>query len=155
MATQKIQDRVTALARSVVEADGLTLDRVEYRGPGRHAVLRVYIDKEGGATVEDCARVSEELAVILDVEDPIDGPYHLEVSTPGLDRPLRTTGDYERFAGRLVRLHTFRPIEGKREFLGRLAGLEGEAVRIEDRILGREVTVPLDAVSKAHLEIEL
>lgn len=142
------------LARRAAELAGCELVQAELCGSGHRTILRVTIDKPGGVGVQDCQRVSHELSVILDVEDPISGSYALEVSSPGLDRPLVKPEDYRRFAGRRVRLKTFGPIEGRRNFSGRLDGLDGEAVRLtlEDQ---RGISIPLGQVAKARLEADL
>jgi len=147
---------VKGIAERVLRDRGMTLDRLELaRGP-RGAVVRIFVDKkEGGVGVDDCAAVSREVGAILDVEDPIESSYVLEVSSPGLDRPLRTPEDFQRFAGRRARIHTFGPVEGRREFHGTLRGEQGEAVLIEDEGLKREVRVPLSQIAKARLEVEV
>jgi len=123
------------------------------REPGG-LLLRLYIDKEGGVTLDDCARISRQLSVQLDVEDPIEERYTLEVSSPGLDRPLFSDGDFARFSGRKIRLSTHVPLEGRRNYQGRLDGIVDGSVRLtlED---GRQVAIPRDQVAKARLEIEL
>jgi ribosome maturation factor RimP len=146
---------VEGVVTRVLRDLGLTLDRVEMVHHPRQAVVRIYVEKEGGVGVEDCAAVSREVSAILDIEDPIDSPYVLEVSSPGLDRPLKGAGDFERFAGRRVRLHTFGPVEGRRQFRGTLEGHADGVVSLRDEELGREVRVPLDQVAKARLEVEL
>lgn len=154
LTTTSTVGRIEPLARRAAEVAGCELLLVELLGSGSHTTVRVTIDKPGGVGVADCQRVSEELSVILDVEDPIAGRYQLEVSSPGIDRPLVRPEDYDRFAGRKVRVKTFGPIDGQRNFCGRLEGLEGETVRmtLEDR---RAVSIPLSQVAKARLEIDL
>jgi len=149
-----IVSRVEPLARRAAQVAGCELLLVELCGAGHRSILRVTIDKPGGIAVADCQRVSGELSVILDVEDPMPASYELEVSSPGIDRPLVRPEDYQRFAGRRVRLKTFGPIDGQRNFRGRLEGLEGETVRLalEDQ---RYVAIPLSQVAKARLEIDL
>jgi len=117
-------------------------------------ILRLFIDKEGGITLDDCAHVSRQLSARLDAEDPIDGRYTLEVSSPGLDRPLSRERDFERFAGQRVRVTTESPIDGQRNFIGRLEGLVAGAVHLvlED---GREVRIPRNRISRACLQEEI
>lgn len=146
---------VTAVAERVVQRLGLELDRVEVSTNRKQSFVRVFVDKAGGVTLEDCQRVSREIGTILDVEDPMPGPYTLEVSSPGLDRPLRTEGDYERYRGRLIRVHTYAPVEGSRDFVGELLGLEEGMVQVRDKKSGAVTGIPLGAVSKARLEIDL
>jgi ribosome maturation factor RimP len=120
------------LTRSVVEPMGYELVGVEYVGRGRGGtVLRVYIDHEGGITLDDCAAVSHQLSGVLDVEDPLPGRYDLEVSSPGLDRPLFSPEHFERFTGRRARVRLEGKIEGRRNFEGVLAGLGDGTVRLE------------------------
>ena len=123
-------EQVRAIAERVTASHGLELVEVEFRGGGKARMLRLFIDKPGGVTHEDCANVSREVGTILDVEDAVSGgSYTLEVSSPGLDRKLVKTADYERFAGSRVRITTREPVEGSRHLDGRLHGLrEGRIV---------------------------
>lgn len=146
-------EKLRALALRILEFAGMELVHLEMKpGPGG-SVVRLYIDKEGGVTLDDCAAISRRLSVELDVEDPLPDRYTLEVSSPGLDRPLVSDRDFVRFAGRNVRLSTLAPIEGQRNFQGRLAGLVDGTVRL---LLegGREIAIPREQVAKAKLEIE-
>jgi ribosome maturation factor RimP len=106
-----------------------------------------------GVTLEDCARVSEELSTILDVEDPMPDRYTLEISSPGLDRPLRQRGDYERFQGRLAKIVLSEPINRQTAFAGRLRGIEGDEVLFESEG-GKHVRLPLRLISRARLDVE-
>ena len=133
---------------------GLELVHVELAGGARSPVVRVFIDKPGGVTHEDCSEVSQHVGTVLDVEDFIPGAYTLEVSSPGLERGLYSRGDYERFAGRLAKMRTRGAIGGQRNFRGRLAGVEGEEVLFDDKTSGR-VRVPLSEIAKANLEIDI
>jgi ribosome maturation factor RimP len=126
---------------------------VLYRREAGGWVLRVFVDKPGGITLDDCQRVSQQLGDLLDVEDPIEHPYTLEVSSPGLERPLLGEGDFARFAGRLVRLQTTVPVEGRRRFRGLLLGMAGGAVRLEVEG-GRLVDIPHASVERANLVVE-
>ncbi len=114
-------ERVQAIAERVAASAGLEIVEVELRGGGKARMLRIVIDKPGGVTHDDCARLSREVSTILDVEDPVPGgSYVLEVSSPGLDRKLVRAADYERFTGSRVKLTTRQPINGNRHFEGRL-----------------------------------
>jgi ribosome maturation factor RimP len=150
--------RVTELAVPLAAALGLELAEVEYRQEGRQIVLRLYIERDGGVTLDDCAAVSRELAEILEVEDFIQGNYNLEVSSPGLNRPLKKPSDYGRFAGRIVKIKTFELLPDdagnmRKTFTGELLGLEGGIVRLNLNE-GQTAGIPLGKVAKANLEVE-
>ncbi|HHJ14870.1 MAG TPA: ribosome maturation factor RimP [Gammaproteobacteria bacterium] len=138
-----------ALLEPAVTAMGFELVGVEFFR-ARQGVLRLYIDADQGVTVDDCQAVSHQVSGILDVEDPIRGQYTLEVSSPGLDRPLFRAGDFERFAGCEVRLQLTAAVDGRRKFQGTLAGLRDGEVVLE---LGdeRELVVALDEIDQARL----
>jgi ribosome maturation factor RimP len=139
------------LLEPTVNMLGCELVAIEHvmRGGGSGQILRIYIDREEGVTVNDCERVSHQISGVLDVEDVISGSYVLEVSSPGLDRPLGTARDFERFSGHRVRLRTDGPINGQRNFKGLLRGLRGSDVVLE--MDGQEVALPLDRIEKARL----
>jgi ribosome maturation factor RimP len=150
--------RIEALARPILEALRLELVEIEFKRSGREAVLRQFIDKEGGVTLDDCADVSRELSLVLDVEDCIPCAYTLEVSSPGLDRPLKTPADYERFAGRLIKVRTYEPFcdddgNKRKTFLGTLEGLTDGVIRMR-LTEGQTAAIPLERVAKANLEFE-
>jgi ribosome maturation factor RimP len=136
------------LIAPTVESMGFELVGVEFKG-GQHALLRLYIDAEDGVSVDDCALVSHQVSGLLDVEDPIPGQYDLEVSSPGLDRPLFRAEDYARFAGQRVRVRTDVPVLGRRNFSGLLQGLEGDQVIVE--VDGEAYALPLDQIEQARL----
>jgi ribosome maturation factor RimP len=139
-------------AERVASSVGVEIVDVEWK-VGALRLLRVYIDKPGGITHGDCQRVSEQLGVVLDVEDLIPGPrYVLEVSSPGLDRKLRNPAEFERFAGRLARISLNEPVEDSKYFEGRLAGVSEGMVRLE--VDGRVVLLPLSMIRKANLVVE-
>jgi ribosome maturation factor RimP len=150
--------RVTELAEPFTAALGLELADVEYKQEGGRMVLRLFIDRDGGVTLDDCAAVSRELAEILEVEDFIHGRYNLEVSSPGLNRPLKKSSDYERFTGRLVKIKTFELLADdagnkRKTFVGELLGLSGGVVRLK-LCEGQTVGIPLEKVAKANLEFD-
>ena len=146
-------DRVAAAARPLAEAEGLELVAVEYQREAGGWVLRVYLDRPGGIGLDDCQRVSQQLGDLLDVDDLIEHAYTLEVSSPGLDRPLVSEADFARFAGRVVRLQTEAPVEGQRRFRGRLLAITGGAVQLE--VEGaRRVAIPHAAIQRARLVVE-
>jgi ribosome maturation factor RimP len=150
----EVVERVHSLAQPILVDRGLELVDVEFRRESRGWILRVYLDRPGGVTLDDCQRVSEELGDHLDVEDLIDHPYHLEVSSPGLDRPLTRESDFATFAGKAARISTQEAIQGQRNFRGRLAGLAEGAVLL-DLPDGRRIRIPRGLIAKARLEIEL
>lgn len=137
------------LAESLCQADGLELVQLQYRRERGGRILRLFIDKPGGVTLEDCASVSRELGDLLDVHLPDLGPYHLEVSSPGPNRPLACAEDFERFRGRRARIRTRSAIDGQKNFSGVLEGLSGRSVRMN--IGQTTVAIPIDAISKASL----
>jgi ribosome maturation factor RimP len=143
-----------SLARRATEAEGVEVAWVELKRQGGSWVFRVFIEKRDGAVgLADCERVSHRLSLLLDVEDPIDSPYTLEVSTPGLDRPLHDENDYRRFTGRLARLKTREAVSGRKRVVGRLGGVEAGAVLIEDAD-GGTLRIPVTAIESGRLEVE-
>lgn len=155
-----VVERVRAIAAGVAGACGLEIWDVQYRREAPGMVLRVQIDRPGPAitaeecvSVDDCARVSRDLSAILDVEDVIPAAYTLEVSSPGLDRPLRNADDYRRFAGRYAKLVVKPAVDGQGFFKGRLGGVEGSNVIVNGDD-GRLHRVPLDFITRANLEVE-
>ncbi len=154
MNPESIEARVQAIAETVAIDHGLELVHAEVVGPQNKPIVRVYIDKPNGVTHEDCAEVSLHMGTILDVEDFIHSSYTLEVSSPGLDRGLYKRADYERFAGSSAKMKTHQPIGGQRNFRGRLIGVEGEEVILEDKTSGR-VRIPLELIAKANIETDI
>ncbi|MBW7956795.1 MAG: ribosome maturation factor RimP [Deltaproteobacteria bacterium] len=154
MKPEGVEDRIRELARPVAEGFGLELVDVSYTSEYGRRVLRIYIDKPGGITVEDCERVSRELSAILDVEDPIPQSYNLEVSSPGLDRPLKTEADFSRFKGKRARIKTREPIEGRRNFKALIDDARDGEVLVTD-FDGRKFTIAVINIEKARLEIEI
>jgi ribosome maturation factor RimP len=139
---------------TVVESMGYELVGVEYHPNPANALLRIYIDCENGVNLDDCQRVSHQVGGVLDVEDPIAERYTLEVSSPGLDRPLFEAEHFIRFAGSEVRLELDALLEGRRKLSGRLRGMDGDRVLLVDGG-GREWRVPLARIAKARLAPEL
>ncbi len=153
MGAGSIEERVRAIAERVAIDHGLELVHSEVAGPENKPIVRIFVDKPTGVTHEDCAQISLHLGTILDVEDFIHSSYTLEVSSPGLERGLYKREDYERFAGRLAKLKARRPINGQRNFRGRLLGMDGEEVVFEDRTSG-QVKISLESIAKANLEFD-
>jgi ribosome maturation factor RimP len=154
MGQNSIAERVQELAERVAIDHGLELVHAEVAGPENKPIVRVFIDKPHGVTHDDCSDVSLHLGTILDVEDFIHASYTLEVSSPGLERGLYKRADYERFAGSDAKLKTRLPIEGQRNFRGRILGVDENEVLFEDRTNGR-VRIPFDIITKANLEVDL
>ena len=153
-------DKIREAAERVARSQGLEIFDVEWK-VGKQRLLRVYIDRppdpghpQGGAvTHQDCERVSEQLSVILDVEDLVPGPaYVLEISSPGLDRKLIRQADFERFAGRRAQVWTNEPVENLKYFEGRLAGITDGMVKLQ--LNDREVAIPFAGIRKANLVVE-
>lgn len=151
----KVDPRISEIAERVTTREGLELVHVEMIG-SRNPILRIYIDKPGGVTLDDCAQVSERISLILDVEDPIPGRYMLEVSSPGLNRGLYKESDYERFAGLPVHANISEAINGQKNFHGKLIGLdrEGELAAVIEDESGNKHHLPLALIIKAYVEIE-
>jgi len=147
----KIADKVFSIINPIVIDMGYELLGIEYVASGKHSVLRLYIDCEKGIGVDDCETVSRQVSSIMDVEDPISGQYNLEVSSPGIERPLFVIAHYQRFLGYDVRLRTYRPIDGKRNFTGSI-GSVGETNNTIELItdLG-PVTLDIGLIEKANL----
>jgi ribosome maturation factor RimP len=137
------------LLQPLVEDLGYEFVGLEYSSNPKNPALVVYIDQPDGIAVEDCERVSREAAALLDVEDPIAGHYTLEISSPGLDRPLFTLEHYEQFIGELAQISLFAPQDGRRKYKGRILGTGKGEVRIEQD--GAEVTLDLANIAKARL----
>src|SRR5207244_1821567 len=147
-------DRVREIAERVGASTGLEIVEVELRGRGKARMLRIFIDKPGGVTHEDCANLSREVGTILDVEDVIPGAsYLLEVSSPGLDRKLIRPADYERFTGSRVKLTTHNPVNGNRHFEGRLESFQQGRLTL-DMNAARKKPRPRDGAPRKR-EIEL
>jgi ribosome maturation factor RimP len=146
---QDIERRVTELAEPLAESRGLEIVQVQYRRETGGFVLRLFLDRPGGVTIDDCSDFSREFSDVLDVEDPVPGRYSLEVSSPGLDRPLCRERDFARFAGRSITLTASEPVEGRRRFKGTLLGVEDGSVRMT--VDGRSYAIALSNVAKANL----
>jgi ribosome maturation factor RimP len=152
--TTTVEERVAPLAARVAARVGCDLVHCEYVHDGGRWFLRLFIDRDGGVTIEDCSAVSRQVSALLDVEDFIPHAYNLEVSSPGLDRPLVTPEDYRRFAGEPVRIQTIAPVLGRRRFRGTLEKLEGEVVTVADAV-GQRFDIPLEKVRKARLDPQI
>jgi ribosome maturation factor RimP len=145
-------ERIREAAERVAHSLGIEVVDVEWK-VGKQRFLRVYIDKPERISHKDCENVSNQLSVLLDVEDLVPGPHYvLEVSSPGLDRKLTKPAEFERFAGRLARILTMDPVENQKFFEGRLAGVADGKVQIE--VKGRVIALPMEGIRKANLVVE-
>ena len=143
------KERLFAILEPALAAMGLELADIDAH-LGRRGLLRLYIDREGGVTLDDCQRVSEQIGALLDVEDPLPGSYVLEVSSPGFDRRLRTLKHFERFSGEQARVELRDPLDdGRRRFTGRLMGVEGSMVLLE--VDGELTRLPFGDIAVARL----
>ncbi len=147
-----IIEKVAEFAESLLPAMGLELVEVQFRREGHGWVLRIFIDSDGGITVDHCADVSREVSDFLDVEDLIDHPYHLEVSSPGLERPLRSREDFQRFAGRKARVKLHEAVDGQKVFVGTLQASGDDTIEL---LLDDASTVrfTFESISKARLSL--
>ena len=142
-------DKLETLLRPGVEALGFELWGVEYQSHARQSLLRIYIDAEQGVSVDDCAKVSHQVSGVLDVEDPITGEYTLEVSSPGMDRPLYHLEQYSRYIGSDITIRLRIAFEGRRKFQGRLVAVEGDEVVV--LLDGHEYVLPFEQIDKAQV----
>ncbi|WP_106475824.1 ribosome maturation factor RimP [Phytohalomonas tamaricis] len=138
-----------ALIEPAVTALGFELWGIEYLAQGKHSRLVIYIEHDNGINVDDCADVSRQVSAILDVEDPIAGQYNLEVSSPGMDRPLFSLSHFSRFAGHVVQLRLRAPFEGQRKFKGLLVGVDGDEVLLQ--VGEEEYGFPIETIDQAHV----
>jgi len=144
------EQQLIDLLKPVVEALGFEFWGLEYIAQGKNSVLRVFIDSENGIHVDDCAQVSRQISGVMDVEDPITSEYNLEVSSPGVDRPLFTLEHFSRYVGEFVDVKLRYAFEGRRKFKGKLVGIEDDediVVHVDDH----EYLLPIDAIDKANL----
>tara|TARA_B100000959_G_C14377727_1_gene376745 strand:- start:7 stop:468 length:462 start_codon:yes stop_codon:yes gene_type:complete len=147
----KIADKVLSIINPSIQDLGYELLGIEYVPSGKHSILRLYIDSEDGIGVDDCEIVSRQVSAIMDVEDPISGQYNLEVSSPGIERPLFVVAHYMRFLGHDVRLRTYRPVEGRRNFTGAIGSVSEKSNSLELVTELGPVTLDLDLIEKANL----
>ena len=137
----------------ILKGEDLELVDVEYKKAGKSWVLRVFIDKPGGITLADCQKVSHQIEDKIEVEDLLSSAYVLEVSSPGLDRPLKKSRDFLRYKGKDVKVHTFVPVNGKKDFSGTIIDFKEEQVHLE--MAGENFAIPLDKISKATLILDI
>ena len=149
-----ITEHVTGIATKVAGVAGIELVHVEIAGTKRDIVVRIYIDKEGGVTIEDCSTVSRGVEEVLDNEDFIPSKYVLEVSSPGIERELYSLADFVKFTGQLAKVKVKTEIDGQKTFVGPLTAVDGETITINDRTKG-EVSFEYSDVAKGNLKIDL
>lgn len=154
MSKQTVNEKIAVAAAEVAEKNGVELVQAQIAGAGRSLTIRIFIDKPGGVTHEDCSLVSRQLGDILDADDFIASGYLLEVSSPGLERELYSLQDFKRFAGSLAKVKTSQAIDGQKNFRGRVAAVEGEEIVFDDNTKGL-VRFGFDVVSKANLQIDI
>ena len=152
-AMQPVPQRVRSAVTPIVESFNCRLVGTELLHEGRRAILWIYIDKDGGATIDDCAKMTPEISAALDVADPVEESYELRVSTPGVDRPLMTGQDFEEFSGQTALIQLATPLGGRRKFTGQLAGMSDDRVRIE--CTDGEHELPLEYIHRARLKFEM
>lgn len=159
METQPLLERIQQMVQPILAAAEMELVDIEFKREGRDWCLRLFIDKVGGVTLDDCADISREVGTLLEVEDPIPSAFHLEISSPGLDRPLKRREDFERFRGELIKLKTYEKLDPdgrgyeRKTFVGILLGLQGETVSIEQNDkAGGVATFQYTQIAKANLE---
>lgn len=142
-------DQLKALIEPVVEALDCQLWGLEYFSQGRHSTLRIYIDSENGIGLAECEKVSRQVSSVMDVEDPIAGEYTLEVSSPGVDRPLYTIEQFTKYVGEQVDVRLRIPFEGRRKFSGLLSGVENDEVLVV--VDNEEYLLPIESIDKANI----
>jgi ribosome maturation factor RimP len=159
MARQAIAERVKELVAPIIASEDFELVDVEFKHEGRVHYLRIFIDKPGGVTIDDCQHISRECEAVLDVENIIRSQYVLEVSSPGLDRPLRSKDDFQQFVHRLAKIKTFRPLQGRTKFLGHIEGIREDPATADTVVTirtpeGQVFQIPYKMIASARLEVE-
>lgn len=147
-----LERKLEEILKAPVEALGHALWGVEYIQAGKHSILRLYIDNENGIFVDDCANVSRQVGAVLDVEDPISTEYTLEVSSPGVDRPLFNAEQYQAYRGETVKVQLTMPVAGSRNLKGTITGIEGQMLSL--MVEGTELIVALDNIRKGNLIVK-
>lgn len=152
MSGHKIAEIIEEIALPVVKDAGMELVEVNFVKEGSRWYLRIFIDKPGGVGIEDCSYISEKLDRLIDQKDPVPYSYILEVSSPGIERPLKKISDYTRFTGKAIIITTFSPLYEQKKFEGRILGVRGDDVVIEKN--GSELLIPFRKIASAKLKIE-
>jgi len=150
--SKSVSENISRIIEPSIDNMGLELVEVEFKKEQGQWVLRVYIDREGGVRLQDCEQVSREIGPLLDVEDPVTHSFTLEVSSPGLQRPLKRISDFQRFQGRLAKIKLYTPIESEKKFCAHILRVEGDQIILDRE--GKTLQVPFANIAKANLEIE-
>ena len=152
MKFDKLSQEVRQVVEPILESQGFELVDLEYQRESQGWVLRIYLDRQGGVSLDDCAGISHEVGAVLEVKDLIPSSYTLEVSSPGLTRPLKKPEDFNKFRNQMVKIKLYEPLDGRKNFKGTLLGLEGDRVRVE--VEQQVYELPLQQIAKANLEID-
>lgn len=147
-----IKQKIFMLAKQIADKHGMEIFDIKLLGKGK-MVLRVVIDKEEGVTLDDCEHFSKSFGALLDIEDPLPCSYLLEVSSPGLDRPLKDIKNFEKYSGKLVRIITMEKVENQNFFIGRITNVKNNLIMLS--MNNKEIAIPFEKISKAKLEVEL
>ncbi|QPJ66383.1 MAG: ribosome maturation factor RimP [Candidatus Nitrohelix vancouverensis] len=153
MAKSSISHQVTEIVEPIAQEDGLELVDVEYKKSGPSWILRIYIDKVGGITLKDCQNLSRQISDLVDINEVISIPYVLEVSSPGLDRPLKKERDFTKYAGKKIKLKTFSPIQGQKNFTGVIKDFQERTLFLQVDATIKEI--PFEQISVANLVVEI
>lgn len=154
MSSNSTAEQIREIAARVADENKLELVHTEVAGSKRNLTVRIFIDKTGGVTIEDCSDFSRKIEAVLDADDLIPTAYLLEVSSPGLERELYSLHDFIKFSGNLAKVKTNQPINGQKNFRGKIVSVKGEEIIFSDKTSG-EISFPYNAVAKANLEIDL
>ena len=154
METASVAERIKEIAEQAAIDHGLELVHTEVAGPENNPIVRVFIDKPGGVTHDDCSDVSTQIGTVLDVEDFIHAAYTLEVSSPGIERGLYKLADFERFTGSQAKIKTRVAVGNQRNFRGIISGVLNESIVFDDRTSGR-IEIPFASIAKANLEVDV
>ena len=152
MGKGSVTETIEELVTPIINENHLELVDIEYKKEGPNWFLRIFIDKEGGVTVDDCTRVSRHIEDLIEVEEVVPSTYVLEVSSPGLDRPLKKEKDFLRFKGKRAHVTTFTPIQQQKSFKGTIRDFQEDVLFLD--IDSQSVEIPKDQIAKAKLEIE-
>jgi len=155
MDTKELEIKIREVIEPVINSSGVILENIELgKTSGGRLLLRIFIDKEGGVTIGDCEFISREIEAVLDVEDPIPCSYILEVSSPGLDRPLKAPKDFKRFSGKKARVITNTPVDNQTFFIGEIVeASDSEVILLLPK--KRRITIPYENISRARLEVNI